>query len=93
MDWQVGDKAVCVTLGPDPEYGLLANPGVELGAIYTVTDIRVSFRNRLGLVFAEILGRHLTFRFRKIHPDAHEPCEEEFRELLDSFKPKVPTNV
>jgi len=88
-DWKVGDLALCI------ESGKVTREGV----VYTVSDVQLPGELRHGfnngedfplLDFFEIPappneasdGR----RFRKIRPDEHEPCEEEFVTLIKRSK-------
>jgi hypothetical protein len=83
-DWEVGDKALCVESGHSTRQGV----------IYTVSDVWPSGDEFQGVVnitqddlllFVELgfLGDGSNCqRFRKIRPDKHEPCEEEFTTLL-----------
>jgi hypothetical protein len=92
-DWKVGDLAVCVDARPNCVTGQ-ANP-CKLGAVYTVERIvfDTSGVMGLGLVGVEFpncsLNADVATRFRKIRPDEHEPCEEEFRILLKLSKKRV----
>lgn len=90
--WEVGDLALCVS---DSLPGV---PGravrVQVGKTYTVTGVYVSsVTATVGLVLAEAKPRkHPGFHeelFRKIKPDAHEACEDEFVTLLERIKRPV----
>jgi hypothetical protein len=88
-DWQVGDPVVCVDG---------RNSTVTEGAIYTVAAcFHHPARNDLGgfseytLLLREIAPPPFRYgfcetRFRKIRPDEHEACEDEFVELLNRSK-------
>ena len=84
-DWQVGDLAVCVDARPNEEFGDQSD--LVLGGTYTVTRIVLS---GLGLWLREAdHGNFLAFRaerFRKVTPDKHEACEDEFVTLLKRGK-------
>lgn len=97
-DWQVGDLAVCVDAGPSTFNGRLSNParyGLLEGRRYRVTGMIIRADSpwqgvhclliddptfRLGLA---------SIRFRKILPDKHEACEEEFVTLLKRTRRRV----
>lgn len=87
-DWQVGDLAVCVRAGPC-QCGCGGTQALVEGRIYRVLGI-VVHPERLGLdVGVEPPPGHSSLnaaRFRKILPDKHEPCEEEFVTLLNRKK-------
>ena len=86
-DWQIGDLAVCVQDWPEA-----VACGIVAGKAYGVAGVYVSPRTgNVGLVLAGVVvprphnstnARH----FRKIRPDTHEPCEEEFVTLLKRGK-------
>lgn len=89
-DWQVGDLALCLYGGRWVTWGSGGEgPSPQRGAIYKVD--RISLVG--GLVGLWIEGfTHDCFEaseFRKIKPDTHEPCEEEFRILLQLSKKRV----
>lgn len=95
-DWQVGDLAVCVDGGPGRDSrwrvcGQLFREGdgpLEAGQIYTVRAIRADV-DHLAFGLVEIPGPWRADRFRKLRPDAHEACEEEFATLLKRAPAKV----
>lgn len=96
-DWAPGDLAVCVDAGRNPYNGRVATALTE-GAVYTVAAItrNVGSDGSLGLVLVEARATDEAFgfgfaryRFRKVRPDQHEPCEEEFAKLLNRSKRKV----
>ena len=92
-DWQVGDLAVCVDARPDAYWGC----NLIEGATYTVAAVNwlvghpaarntVHGRTDIGLALTEVrsfaeFGYHPD-RFRKIRPDEHIACEDEFVTLL-----------
>ena len=97
-DWQVGDLAVCVDDGPCSCERCPPNTptGLVLGRAYRVLAVLpynqgcaldVGLRPRgiphhsfgIGVAF-------LSKRFRKVRPDAHEKCEDEFITLLKRRK-------
>lgn len=93
-DWAVGDLAVCVDDTPIAAYGLCR---CRSGAAYRVAGITPAGRapcHRCGaccglfLVGLESISRHgfAGCRFRKIRPDEHEACEQEFVTLLKRRK-------
>ena len=88
--WEIGDLALCVE---QDIFGRLS-----VGRSYTVIDLNVDYLNvphiGLGLILSEISARKpyrgfIATRFRKILPDAHEPCEAEFITLLKRGKVKA----
>ncbi len=94
-DWQVGDLALCVDES-NPAVPSLG-PAVREGRVYTVKAVTRYRRWQrgsydVGLILLE--ARHYTNRdgdfvaniFRKIIPDAPEPCEAEFVTLLKRNK-------
>ena len=101
-DWQVGDLAVCVRDGPVfcrvPGYeiehcGTLAprrGRTVRVASIYpAVCDDGCVAECGCIVLQAEDGSAGIAKRFRKIRPDQHEPCEEEFRILLQLSKKRV----
>lgn len=85
-DWQVGDLAVCVDASPRPDG--IAVDLVE-GRTYHVTAVcppgrsKFGFHTGLQLRGATPVGRAFAeCRFRKVRPDEHKACEEEFQTLL-----------
>jgi hypothetical protein len=91
MTWEVGDLALCVDGGPCRSHPYPGAPLLaQAGAVYTVYDAWVDDDGDLLLALAELpewgFGAE---RFRKILPDAHEACEEEFVTLLKRTKRKV----
>lgn len=89
MDWQVGDLAVCVDASKHANSDL-GKPPLEEGCVYTVVEVHNGMR---GLEVAEApCAPAIAFkssRFRKITPDSHEACEEEFVTLLKRTKRTV----
>ena len=97
-DWKVGDLALCVDGAPyrypNRRRALTA---VELGRIYRVSDVFMNGVHLHILVDGESPHESPKWgrcgwdpnRFRKIKPDTHEPCEEEFRILLQLSKRRV----
>lgn len=96
-DWQVGDLALCVDDSPCGCCG--ADAAYVLGRAYVVDAVEWGFnhaRNQpiLALRLRGVRPRagHApganADRFRKIRPDEHEPCEEEFVTLIR--KSRVP---
>lgn len=101
MDWQVGDLAVCVDARVKPWLSpaqISALGRIQEGCSYRVRAVgRVGPRSGPTIMLCGVanVGEEDGFgwtasRFRKIRPDEPEACWTEFRELLDSFKPKVP---
>jgi hypothetical protein len=97
MTWGVGDLALCVDARPHPFWG---ESGLHVGATYRVVGVvynpapsALYGREDYGLFLAGVVsGTEEGFasqRFRKILPDAHEACEEEFVTLLKRTKRKV----
>jgi hypothetical protein len=91
-DWQVGDLAVCVDDCPCP---VTKRPvrGIHAGKSYTVAGF-IQFKEKTFLRLAGVeavsqSGGFFPHRFRKIRPDEHEACEEEFRILLKLSKQRV----
>lgn len=100
-DWKVGDLALCVSVMPCALCGF-AELGTEIGKIYRVEAVQNE--ELLGgywlllpeakLVLHEHFNDDLWFAsedFRKIRPDEHEPCEDEFVTLLN--RTKVPAKA
>ena len=95
MDWQVGDLAVCVD--DRPCHCGATDPAIRIGAVYTVVRVMPPVAHQVGLLFEEAdpVG-HPAFgadRFRKIRPDEHEACEEEFVTLIKRLKQPAPAEV
>jgi hypothetical protein len=98
-DWQVGDKALCVDARRSP--GVRTHVPLVEGRIYTV--VGVAARRAVhalygldtgglflaGLVSGGTSGAYAADRFRKIRPDEHSACEEEFVTLLKRTKRTV----
>lgn len=91
-DWQVGDKIVCVTGGPIDPREVGPRPWPVEGDLYEVGGFRsfptgeyviaVGAPDNIdldGLNWGPLWFRS---RFRKIRPDKHEPCEDEFVTLI-----------
>ena len=98
-DWQVGDLAVCVDDSPCRCGAPCRHPqnhAIQMvaGRTYTVNHWIV-FQGKLYLTLAGVKiishwGVHgRADRFRKIRPDEHEACEEEFVTLLNRTKRTV----
>lgn len=94
-DWKVGDLALCIDASVHP---LVPAAGLVEGAVYTVIDIDtipgLLDTAACGLVLAElpVPAPFKAFgcdRFRKIRPDEHQACEEEFKILLKLSKKRV----
>jgi hypothetical protein len=97
-DWQVGDLAVCVDNAVrcrESRAGILV-----LGRAYKVavlgsprgTDIFcLGFRDHAHTARKGFTPAFAAERFRKIRPDKHEACEEEFVTLLK--RRKVPAHA
>lgn len=93
-DWKPGDLAVCVDVSTR-DCGAKRHNGrcVRVGLVIKVLDVEVmpcgciSLRN--GTTIANNGFGPLASRFRKIKPDQHEPCEAEFRILLNLSKRRV----
>lgn len=88
-DWQVGDKAVFVKCECGGGHSRPTTRKMSLGAIYTVAGVRSgpfpSCRAPYALYLAEVPENRLGVcgaRFRRLRPDAHEECEEEFTKLV-----------
>lgn len=67
-DWQVGDLALCVSNGPDPDHWHRLDGGPKIGSIHAVVSLD---RDRRGfwLSFEEWDGPSFLERgFRKIRP-------------------------
>ena len=89
-DWQVGDLALCVDDSPCTCCG--EKTWAVNGAIYSVIDIEV-VDDELFLRLAELPAVESANHedkswldapsFRKIRPDDHEACEQEFVTLLN----------
>ena len=91
-DWQVGDLAVCVD---DRDCRKLAN-GRVYGVVEVIPPGSVSsdgVPNSTGITGLRLAGvqnrPHCAwseYRFRKVRPDKHEACEDEFVTLLKRGK-------
>jgi hypothetical protein len=93
-DWQVGDLALCVDDRQNPH--AIGPCRAKAGQIYCVAGVStVDEPNTLfgrdggGLYFDFDHQIYAAARFRKIRPDAHEACEEEFITLLRRTERKV----
>jgi hypothetical protein len=99
-DWQVGDLAVCV----DAQSRVNPTPTLLVeGRTYRVSGIYAPGRRLssdfgspgyIGLMLEGLRNDSLSGafdarRFRKIRPDEHQACEEEFVTLLKRSKRKV----
>lgn len=86
--WEVGDLALCVLPS------MTTPNALEVGRVYTVIDINLEWLDHdlVGLNLAEVVSYGedwdgwMSDRFRKIKPDAHESCEDEFVTLLKRSK-------
>ena len=83
--WEVGDLALCLKMS-----GFLRHPSVEPGRIFKVEAVEFS-EGTLGIILEGAHSRHrsrahVASSFRKILPDKHEACEEEFVTLLRKSK-------
>lgn len=90
--WQVGDLALCADLS-DIHPIWRAHTAYREGNVYRVRSVVLcngaTHLDCLGPdVFAHC-GHPFASRFRKILPDEHEACEEEFRILLQLSKQRV----
>lgn len=101
-DWQVGDLALCVDDSPCSCGSCGGEPvSVVSGRTYRVLSLVRAHqlsnpsRNWIVLQFDGVVrqGYHKgqkvganVHRFRKIRPDNHEPCEEEFAKLIKRSK-------
>lgn len=97
--WNVGDKAVRVEHGPNPEKLVLP----EIGKIYTVAGMKVAkfcsgigeSKEYLGLILPDAppnkRGDHCwgAHTFRPVIHDKPEKCDEEFLTLLKKGKKNV----
>lgn len=91
MTWEVGDLAVCV----DDEWeeissGVWPTNHPRKNAVYRVADAGV-YGNIHWLSFTEF-GESAwdVIKFRKVLPDKHEACEEEFKLLVYRVPCSVP---
>lgn len=92
-DWKVGDLAVCVDSGAlsCPHVPRLthtglrtakdAAPRIVFGIRATGPSTRGVFCGCTSLTFADG-SQGVSQRFRRVRPDAHEKCEEEFTKLV-----------
>ncbi len=92
MDWQIGDLALCISI-PVPDKDGVFPWKVQVGCVYTVIDVVIDCLG-MTLNFAEDtyyspLAGFDANCFRKIRPDEHQPCEEEFVTLLNRAKRPV----
>ena len=98
----VGDLVVCVNTGPIKtlrSIALCRTGRLVEGAYYRVEAAMLDAFDQLPVVIIEGVrsmdepsgGAFLAERFRKIRPDEHAPCEEEFRILLQLSKRRVKT--
>ena len=82
-DWQVGDLAVCVELNPQSPCSL---GNLQVGQAYRVLEVAQEHYGTTLLIdgarSGHFTGHYRAFRFRKIRPDKHEACEDEFVTLL-----------
>jgi hypothetical protein len=97
-DWQIGDLMLCVDAGPMKIIGGLEEAEDEAignlreGRIYRVDRIRTGLTvDCIGLVDLTERAGGVSTRFRKIRPDEHEACEDEFITLLN--RSKAPAKV
>lgn len=97
-DWQVGDLAVCTKTGAIqcPHFPLALHRGERLPPttlrVTAITPAAGEISGRLcGCVVLHFEGGKggVAQRFRKIRPDEHEACEEEFVTLLKRTKRTV----
>ena len=91
-DWQVGDLAVCVSLHRD------FPPIIRVGNVYRVEWVTPELLNMetgtigVGLDFEGVprmddgTCSYDPCRFRKVTPDKHESCEDEFVTLLKHIR-------
>jgi hypothetical protein len=100
-DWKVGDLALCVDDLPFP--GCPNALPIQRGRIYHVSAVEgePDSDGDIGLHLAGVevpevvtddilwMPAFAASRFRKIRPDEHEKCEDEFVTLLETFKRKV----
>lgn len=98
--WNVGDLALCVKTDEwrGDASGLLLQGGPAYGAVNTVSKVSITRCGYIVLQFEGVAtpqnlnGRPIPWcatRFRKIKPDTAEPCEAEFRILLQLSKKRV----
>jgi hypothetical protein len=94
-DWQSGDLAICVDASPCKCGHCGGLPMLLIdGASYAVVEIGPGWLEFPTKVAPDECWECNQFvasssRFRKIRPDEHAPCEEEFVELLNLSKRKV----
>jgi hypothetical protein len=89
MDWQVGDLALALA-SPHAEEWAHGSGAVCAGEILRVDKV-IGWMHQTGLGFEGRPSDHPTGTydaayFRKIRPDEHEACEDEFVELLNRSK-------
>jgi hypothetical protein len=90
-DWKVGDLALCIEGGirtrEGSAYTVLSihPPGEWLHGLFNPGDELIFDFVEFGILQEGSSAR----RFRKIRPDEHEACEEEFRILLQLSKKRV----
>jgi hypothetical protein len=88
-DWQVGDLALALA-APHAEEWSNDDGAVCAGEILRVDKV-IGWMHQTGLYFEGRPSDHPTGAydatyFRKIRPDEHEACEDEFVELLNRSK-------
>lgn len=91
-DWQIGDLALCVSNGPDPDHWLSEGGGPLRGSVSTVASVEFHPEedgNLDGLWlgfegFGDVVFFHLGFR--KVTP---ESADEFDRETIALMKEKV----
>ena len=90
--WEVGDLALCVDTDPAHRvFGTgVAGKRFKLGAVYCVAHVGTHpVTDELVLLMEGQSKTAGAFRFRKIRPDEHQACEEEFRILIMLSKKRV----
>jgi hypothetical protein len=86
-DWKVGDLAVCVDVSPFRcQRTLHIGPKLAEGATVQVLGVGVRPCGCRVLLWPGTELGGVAHRFRKIHPDEHEACEDEFVTLLNRSK-------
>jgi len=98
VDWEIGDLALCVKVGPwHGNRSRRVVDGPAGGQTYKVSWVGLT-SSGLGLELEGVEthrnkdGSAILWRadkFRKIRPDEHEPCEAEFVTLLKLSKQRV----
>lgn len=99
---EVGNLVVCVDAAPNPEWVEWtgdANYTRDLieGRAYRVARVihddgpflDVGVPSPLCSPYPKVAGSWPAYRFRKILPDEHAPCEQEFLTLLNRSKRRV----